>query len=411
MKKIHIVILILTLSLIISSGSLKAQAKNTIYSIFGIGQIIDDSYGINKSLGGTGIAFQSGRTINYLNPAAYLGIAPNSIIMESGVYGIYNTSKSDIASQTFSDFNFSYFSTSFYLSNWWAFSFGIVPFSSINYEINSEDDVQGELTTFEKNFKGTGGLKRIYFGNSFNVFDRLAIGLNTSFIFGSITQEETALDNDTFGGYELKTERDAYSFYLDYGLQYSYDYNEWLYSIGLTYGASQTLNSKDKVTFTYNGISSSLEKDEQSAVKIPQKFGIGFSAKHGPNFRAGLDYQWKNWSNIDFSNINFEAKNSNRFSAGVEYTPGTKDKLYNRLFYRFGTNYKISYLEIDNTPINSFGVNLGVGIPYNDKTIFNLSFEYGEEGTFDKGLIKNSYFVFYLNFSLHEFLVINNQQR
>jgi len=229
MKKSQILFLIITLLIIISVNSLQAQAKNSIYSIFGVGQVIDDSYGINKSLGGTGIAFQSGRTINYLNPASYIGIAPNSVVMESGIYGIFNTSKSNNTSQTDSDLNFSYFSTSFYLSNWWAFSFGIVPFSSINYEINSEDDVEGELTSFDKKIKGSGGLKRIYFGNSFNPIDRLTIGFNTSFLFGSITQVETALDNDNFVRYELKTERDTYSFYLDYGMQYSYNYNDWLY--------------------------------------------------------------------------------------------------------------------------------------------------------------------------------------
>ena len=411
MKKSQILFLIVTLLITISVNSLNAQAKNSIYSIFGVGQVIDDSYGINKSLGGTGIAFQSGRTINYLNPASYIGIAPNSVVMESGIYGIYNTSKSDNTSQSDSDLNFSYFSTSFYLSEWWAFSFGIVPFSSINYEINSVDDVEGELTSFEKKIKGSGGLKRIYFGNSFNPFDRLTVGFNTSFIFGSITQVETALDSDNFDGYELKTERDAYSFYLDYGMQYSYSYNDWLYSIGLTYGASQTLNSKDQSQITHVGGITTLEYDEKSAVEIPQKFGIGIAANRGPNLRIGFDYQWKNWADLNFSNINFEAKNSNRFSVGAEYSPGNREKFYNRFFYRFGANYKTSYLEIDNTPINSFGINLGFGIPYDNSSIFNLSFEYGEEGTTAKGLIKNSYAILYFNFSLHEFLAIIDPQK
>ena len=67
--------------------------KNSVYSMFGVGQIIDNSFGINKSLGGTGIAFQSGSSVNYLNPASYLGIPPNSFILEIGVYGIYNKSE------------------------------------------------------------------------------------------------------------------------------------------------------------------------------------------------------------------------------------------------------------------------------------------------------------------------------
>jgi len=410
MKKIQFTFLIL-LAVAITSGSLNAQAKNSIYSIFGIGQIIDDSYGINKSMGGTGIAFQSDRTINYMNPAGYFGIAPNSIIMESGVYGIHNNSKSNATSQTDKDLNFSYFSTSFYLANWWAFSFGITPYSSINYEINSEDDVEGELTSFEKKFKGSGGLKRIYFGNSFNPIGRLTVGFNTSFVFGSLTQVETALDNDNFDGYELITKRDAYSFYLDYGMQYSYNINDWNYAIGLTYGAKHTLVSKDQIEFTYGGRTSKINRTDNTKVRLPQKFGIGISVKNGLNFRAGVDYQRENWSEVSFSNSNFNARNSNRYSIGAEYSPGTRDNFYNQFFYRFGANYKNSYLEIDNTPINSFGVNLGVGIPYNDKTIFNLSFEYGEEGTLDKGLIKNSYYVMYFNFSLHEFLAIIDPQR
>ena len=48
------------------------------------------------------------------------------------------------------------------------------------------------------------------------------------------------------------------------------------------------------------------------------------------------------------------------------------------------------------------GINLGLGIPYDDTSIFNLSLEYGQEGTLSNGLIKNSYWVIYLSFSLYE---------
>jgi len=71
-----------------------AQVSNSIYSMFGVGRTVDYNFGINKSFGGTGIAFQTGRALNFANPAAYLGILPNSMIVESGAYGIWSQSAS-----------------------------------------------------------------------------------------------------------------------------------------------------------------------------------------------------------------------------------------------------------------------------------------------------------------------------
>jgi hypothetical protein len=405
MNKKYSLVLIALFATFIVANSLKAQVKNSVYSMFGVGQISDNSYGINKSLGGTGIAFQSGSSMNYLNPASYLGILPNSFNMELGAYGIISRSENKKTAQTVGDIKVSYFSASLYIKNWWALCFGLVPFSLVDYEVNSSDEIGGELTSFEKNYKGTGGLNRIYIGNSFRIYKGLAVGFNASTTFGVITLTETTASNDRFTGYELKNKRTASNFYLDYGLQYSMSHNDWLYTIGLTYGGSKRLNTTDELDFTYEGTTSFLEQDEQLDIKIPKKVGIGISAKKGNHFRAGFDYEWKNWSTINFSNPNLDTKNSNRFSIGVEYSPyqNKNSSLLQSLFYRFGANYKNSYLELDNTPINSIGVNFGIGIPYNQANIINFSIEYGKEGTLSKGLIRNNYLVFYLNFSLHEF--------
>lgn len=384
---------------------LNAQVKNSVYSMFGIGQLNDNSFGINKSLGGTGIAFQSGRSINYLNPASYLGIFPNSFNMEIGAYSIYNKSENKSTAQTDRDINFSYFSASFYFADWWASSFGIVPFSSVDYEINSTDEIGGEITSLEKNFKGSGGLNRIYWGNSFKVYEGLSVGLNASYIFGPITQTETAESNSNFLGYELKNERTAQSFYLDYGMQYSINSNDWLYTVGFIYGASKKLTTTDEIEFTYSGVTSQLEKEELLNIKIPRKFGIGIAVKKNNNFRAGFDYELGTWSNINFSNPNLDTKNSNRFSIGIEYSPGedrTDESWFRGFFYRLGANYKNSYLKIDNTPINSMGISLGIGIPYDKINTINLTLEYGEEGTLNKGLIKNKYWMLYTNISFYE---------
>ena len=65
MKKIFRFLLPLILLIAFNTpGLLQAQVKKSTYSMFGVGQLADNNYGVNKSLGGTGIAFKSGNAMN-----------------------------------------------------------------------------------------------------------------------------------------------------------------------------------------------------------------------------------------------------------------------------------------------------------------------------------------------------------
>jgi hypothetical protein len=395
--------LITAISVFALTCALHAQVKNSVYSMFGVGQIAENGFGINKALGGTGIAFQSGRSVNYANPASYLGIPPHSFSMELGMYGILNRSENKTLSQVDSDFNFGYCSMNLYVTNRWAAILGVVPYSSVDYEINSSDEIEGELISFEKNYTGSGGLNKLYLGNSFGIYNGLTFGFNAAFIFGPITQTEAALSTGSFSGYKIINHRTAHSFYMDYGLQYSMRKHDWLYTIGLIYGASKKLTTSDALEFTYDGETTTLEHGNGSDIRIPEKRGIGVSVKKGAHFRAGIDYEWKKWSTINFSNPNLDTKNSNRFSIGLEYSPLEKDNWLDGLLYRLGAHYKNSYLEINNTQINSMGVVFGIGVPNKVVSNFNLSVEYGKEGTLNNGLIRNNYWMLDFSFSVFEF--------
>ena len=399
--------------LLIPTQRFNAQIKNSVYSLFGVGQLTDKSFGINKSLGGTGIAFQSGRSINYLNPASYLGIAPDSYIMELGLNGLLVKSKQGNISKLNKDIDFSYATASLYFTRWWAFSFGIVPYTTVDYEINSIDQIGGELTTFNKTFEGSGGLNKIYWGNSIEIIKGLSFGINTCYIFGHILQTETALADNNFPGYELTSNRFAGSVYFDYGLQYSLRNDDWFYTVGMIYGANKRFNTTDDLEFTADNITTTLSEENKADIKIPEKYGFGVSIKKGELFRAGVDYEWNKWSDISFSNASLDSRDSRRYSFGLEYSPsaGEEGKWLSTLFYRLGFNYKESYLELNGTKINSMAMNIGFGIPYDGTSMINLALEYGKEGTTSQGLIENNFLKVHLNISLHQFWETNNFRR
>ena len=398
-KKLHLA-LALGIAFSVPLSTVHAQLTESVYSIFGLGELGANNIGMNRSLGGTGIAFQSNRSINYLNPASYLGVTPNAFVMEVGVYGVYNNAEKGRNAQTHKDIDFSYGSFGLHLTDWWSLSLGVLPFSQVGYTITSTVAVDGELSSYEKTVKGSGSIKRAYLGNSFLIMEGLAAGLNVSYIGGSITESETGSGNNTLAQYQLENKRTFGTAYLDYGVQYSLRHRDWDYTLGLVYGASTTLDASDDLTVTSNGTTTSLAASDRPVMKIPQKIGLGFAAK-APQFKAGFDYEWQNWSTVRFSNSRARTRNSSRYSLGVEYMPGQHDAQSGALAYRCGVNYRSSYIEVGTTAITSYGLTVGMGIPSKGLNL-NVSVEYGEEGTLDKGLIRNRYWMLYASVSVFE---------
>jgi len=73
------------------------------------------------------------------------------------------------------------------------------------------------------------------------------------------------------------------------------------------------------------------------------------------------------------------------------------------IFYRFGGEYRESYLVIDNTPIDYRAVTIGAGLPLKGiLSVINISVELGQNGTTKNGLFKESFITLHLDMSLRD---------
>ena len=71
--------------------------------------------------------------------------------------------------------------------------------------------------------------------------------------------------------------------------------------------------------------------------------------------------------------------------------------------YRFGFYYNKTYLVINNIPVDSKAITLGVGIPLRkDLSHINIGLEGGITGTTERGLIQETYIMMDINFSLRD---------
>ncbi|MFZ0282784.1 MAG: hypothetical protein WAL29_14125 [Bacteroidales bacterium] len=391
--KIIVLIFIFILTL---TRSVSAQTTSSPYSVFGLGYLEGNSLGPSKAMGGTGIAFLSDRAINLLNPASYSGMDSLVSIFELGLFGKYTTFKSKEDNQAQLNANLKYVVMGFRLTPWLATSFGFAPYSSVGYNINTTAFVEGTSQKYAKTFTGEGGVNQVYLGASVKLIKNLSFGVNAAYLFGNITSTESAEQYY----YNLQNVTYLSNFILDYGLNYRFALKNWNYSIGLTYGSEKALNTNNLTTIQTASQSETI-KGRSQKYSIPQHFGAGI-AFGKEFFRAGIDFERSQWGDISFANPLLRTRNSNRYSFGFEFPSQGLTKGTSRMvFYRFGAEYRDSYLIIDNTPINYRAVSLGAGMPLKGAiSVINMSLELGQNGTVTKGLFRETFVTLHIDMSL-----------
>jgi hypothetical protein len=381
-----------------------AQMTLSPYTIFGAGQVEDNGFGISKAMSGTGIGFKSSNALNNINPASYSGIDSLSFMFEVGIFGKYTQFKTSNTTQGHFDGNMRYLAIGFRFTKWWSAGLGIVPYSSVGYRIQATDYIEGDMSAYTKTFTGEGGINQFYLSNSFQVFKNLSLGINTSYIFGRITQNELLSSGSNFSGYLVTKTNHVSSLYVDFGLQYTVYADKWNYTLGLIYGNKK--NMKSKVDYYLASVNDTVDlKGETGEFYVPAKYGIGLGIEKDKKLKIGIDYERRDWSSSHFTNAKLTIRNSQRFSAGIEYTPykDYRDPLFKKFYYRLGAKLEKSYLIIDGAPIDLMAASIGIGIPVrSDLSTINIALEVGKNGTTTKGLIQENYIMLHLNLSLRD---------
>jgi|WetSurMetagenome_2_1015567.scaffolds.fasta_scaffold01169_7 hypothetical protein len=375
-----------------------SQITSSPYSIFGLGCVEGNSIGATKAMGGTGIAFMSGHSINTLNPASYGGLDSLVNVFELGVFGKYTSYNTSNNSQSFFNANIKYVAMGFRVAPKLAISFGIIPYSTIGYNINTAAPIEGSNLEYLKTFSGEGGVNQFYLGGGYNITKDLVFGINAVYLFGTVTHSESS--ESLY--YSLQDLTYLSNINLNYGLNYKFMVNSWKYNIGLIYDNGKALRTKNESTIITETETDVL-KSHSYKYKIPQTFGIGLALEKDL-FKIGMDYEMKKWKGIDFNNPLLETRNSNRYSFGVEFpSQGIRKRSSKMLFYRFGAEYCGSYLIIDKVPINYRSISFGAGLPVGGiLNVINLSLELGQNGSKKEGLFKENFCTLHVDLSLKD---------
>jgi hypothetical protein len=397
--------------------SLSAQTIITSpYSRYGIGDLTANANAWNFSMGGTSVAMRSPYHINFLNPASYTAFDSTSFVFEGGIIFNYVTLKTDLQSASRTYASVGYLTFGFPVTKWWRTTLGLLPYSNVGYNV-STNDILPQVGSVSRIYSGSGGINRFLWGNGFKLTRNLSIGINASYLFGSIIREaaSTFPDSAFYLNFRQDNNITVSGFYFDYGIQYTAKLKKDLrLTAGAIFGTNTRVNARtDYFATTYFSSSGTdypkdtiqSESGVHGTITIPFMYGFGLSFEKPDKWLIGADYRWQNWKSYQAFGVNDSLVNSYQVNAGVELVPDISNytNYLKRVRYRMGLMYNSTYLLLRQKHLNEYAVSLGFGLPIRGmKTGINLSAELGTRGTTQSNLIKETFFNFVVGFSIYE---------
>lgn len=424
LKKVGFTVLISILAGVWAIG--QEQTLST-YSRFGLGEIAPFVFERNLGMGGTGIGITKPNFINMANPAAIARQDTMSFIFDVGVKSRFIEYTTENQKQPYKTASFDHLAMSFPVNKYIKLSTGIMPYSSVNYNNTDTFAIPGSNDYNLTSANGSGGVSRIFLQGGVNLSSRLTAGVQVNYLFGTIKHmiNEKTILNDTLSIANTSifspdiinyTRNIAFKgVYFGLGAQYTINSGNNKYSFGITGHPAQNVSTAYSFTTTSQN-QLSVEADTLSntsnnrkSLKMPGKIGIGASAIIGGKLMLALDYSTQFWSGFDYDGLessNAQLVNSSSLRVGAELVPNPKAlrNYLNHMMFRTGGYYNKTNLEINGEQITNKGISLGLGFPFRgSKTMFNMAYTFGVNGTTNSSLIKEKYHQFSVGFSFYDF--------
>lgn len=388
---------------------------NTVspYSRFGLGDVNNNTLILNTNMGGVGQGLRSSYNLNVNNPASYSSLE-NSVFALSMSNRLVSQS-TDALSERNSTSSLGYLAFGFPIGDKFGFGAALLPYSSVGYSLSSTD-IDPNFGGVTYDFEGSGGINELVFGLGYDVNKNWSVGINASYLFGNYDRSTIVrFDSSGFFNSAIVNSENVNDVQLSFGLQYQRPLkNDLTFTAGITYNPQSTISTKSsKFQYTFTENSSGVQNPKDTAVNIngssseftmPQEATIGLSIAHDEerlNWLLGADLHWKNWANYEAADLDFPLANSYRLSVGgfiIPHLNPPRGEYWKRIRYTAGLHFEQTYLVLNGTQLNDYGISFGLSLPLRKSKInpqqygrIEIGTTFGVRGTTDNNLIKEEY--------------------
>lgn len=403
--------IVVSLSLLFSLTSLAQEGTSSPYSFYGIGDIKFKGTVDTRSMGGLTV-FPDSIHLNIQNPAHLASLKLTSF----AVGGTYANTKfqSETTDGKARRTSLDYLAVGIPAGKF-GIGFGLIPFSSVGYKIQSLTD--DAIPTFSR-YTGVGGVNKVFAGIGYKITKQINFGANIQYNFGSIeTRNLRYLETVQYGTRENNFSN-LQGFNLDFGLTHQTKLNEKLSLFSsITYSPESKLkldNSRniELIQFSVNGNITPIQREEievdNTEIKIPSKLSFGTGIGQPKKWLLGGEVTLINNSVMsnrftDIDDAVFE--NSTRYVLGGYFIPNYNSYTgyLKKIVYRAGLRYENTGLVLQNKSITDAAMNLGFGLPLSGTfSNVDINFEYGKRGTKYYNLVEENYFNISVGLSLSD---------
>lgn len=412
MKKIvnaHLILLLVFCAI----TSISAQAYNSPYSRFGLGDLTNSNFMLTRAMGSTGSSYADNSSMNPVNPASYSWLTLASYNV--GFFSEYAQIQDDIVTEDRWTGNLEYLGIAFPLRNYknelldpstkkykLGMAFFARPESRVSYDVTTRE-VLTEDEDIDRRFFGTGGTYSVNWGNSIR-FSNLSIGVNLGYLFGNINnnQEINIVNESAQFIDEITNEYSVAGFKYEAGIMYKYQLNkkqkeqkksvrEKYLMFGLHGHVGQSFTTSGE--FLHVGtfpIINGLDTINQSGLSgtgfIPAQIGFGVNFVDGRKANVGVNVNYSPYSSFENS-IRPEQEFRNTLSLGLggKYTPDARGfgSFLERTSYTFGLFYNQDPRIIQDQELDAYGINLGLSMPFfyqQNYSRIHVNIELGQRG-------------------------------
>lgn len=418
-KKIGIAI-----ALMAATGLYAQNGSVSPYSYFGIGDSRSLGTYENQMMGGIGM-FADSIHVNLKNPAAYskLGVqAGDDFGITTYTAGI---SHKQLRLKSFTDqennklTNLDYLAIGFSLKKGLGVGFGIMPFSSVGYNLVSESTNSSNATVTNQ-FTGSGGLNRAYLSLGWEFAKDFSIGATANLNFGTLKNERVqSVENVQFGTLDRRESR-VNGVDFNYALNYTPTFKDkytLFASVRLnTQGnlSSQNIQEIGSFSLTDGSGIETIDVDlearglRRTDLKIPTTTTLGLGFGEHRKWFLGAEYGFQglsSFSNEFLAVENLVYQDASSLALGGFFIPDASpfSPYWKKITYRAGLRLDKTGMLVNNVDINNFGITFGFGLPLGRSfSNLNLGFELGRRGTTSADLIEESYFKINVGLSLND---------
>ncbi|QCW98711.1 hypothetical protein FGM00_00700 [Aggregatimonas sangjinii] len=407
-----------------ATGLYAQDGTGSPYSYFGIGENRATGAIENQMMGGIGV-YTDSIHVNLQNPASYGMLGLKSV--ENGRLSVYTgaLSRNEVRLESFTDTqsssstNLEYLALGFNLTKGLGIGFGIMPLSSVGYNIVSES-TNGSGATVRDVYQGEGGINRVFFSAGYEVFRDFSVGVTANFNFGRIVNENVqSVEDVQFGTRDIK-ESEINGLDFNYAIQYNpmvTEKHRLFASVRVnTQGNLTSENSREISSLlisegrTIESIDVNLDAAglRNTGIKIPTTttLGVGFGEDKKWFLVTEYSFQgFKDFSNEFLEDDNVAYQNASTVSLGGFYIPDYDafNGYLKRVTYRAGMRFGNTGMVVNTKEIKNLGITFGVGLPLGRSLPnINIGFELGRRGTSTADLVEENYAKINVGFSFND---------